>query len=246
MIKFVIIWICLPLCAFGQVSDTTYIDEAYRIVSSKEFYKKAKSNLYYTNLYIADTTIYNKIFLKYYIGELEEEKRVQLFSLLSQRNAIDTTKSILIHYKDTLHSKDHYPKKDTVIKYKDGSHKHIISYRTFLRQHRQCEKQYSSKNIQMYHFINFNNGHPLEVKKLKWRKDPLNILRRMFYNHSDNMRFWTILIHPNGEYAINNAGVRTIKMWKEMKMHKNWHLYKEQFYNSYHTLNPELKKNDHP
>ncbi|MGA9238370.1 hypothetical protein, partial [Robiginitalea sp.] len=108
-----IVWLicCLTLMgAYGQTRDTLYVDEGYISIDEYAFKKKIHSKLYYERLYDLDTILLKKLFLKYYLGELKPATKNQLFGLLAQRNEVDTTKIIFIHYQDTLKTRDSYPR----------------------------------------------------------------------------------------------------------------------------------------
>ena len=237
-----IIYFLLAAHLNGQYRKTIYVDEGYKKITKFEFQKKKDSKLYYSLSYNLDTAIVKRVLLRYYLGKLNHSKKHQLFSLLKARNGIDTLKSIHIHYLDTLKKINSYSDKDSILVLDNGSHKHLISHDTFLKAHEYCEKTHSGENIKMYHFYNFNEGHPEEIGKLKWHKDNLQLIRRLFYNGSDNTRRWTIIIHPNGDYAIKNAAISSSKLWKKLKKHKNWDTHLKKFNKDYDKLNPELER----
>lgn len=224
--------------SFSQLKTLKYIDENFTEISKIEFERKNNSSVYITKTYYLDTVTYKSVFLRYYMGKLAQGKKNQLFRILSQRNRLDTTKALLIHYKDSLKSKKTFPSRDSIAYLKNGVHKHISSHKTFVRQHKNCEKDNSRKQITMYHFYNHNDGHPDVIKKMVWHKDHLSLLRKLFYNPSLNNKYWTILIHPNGDYVVNYFGVRPSKKWRDFKKHKNWNTYFKDFKKSMALLNP--------
>lgn len=85
------------------------------------------SPLYYVLIYKNEK---NKIVTlkarpSYFFGTIEKVKKQQLFKLLAQRNNVDTTKTIVIHYQDTLKRIDEFPKTNKIVPTKNG-HKHLV------------------------------------------------------------------------------------------------------------------------
>ena len=118
-----IVWLicCLTLMgAYGQTRDTLYVDEGYVTLERTEFDNKLDSDLYYQIIYDLDSVLLKKLFLNYYLGRLQPKKKSQLFGLLTQRNQMDTTQTMLIHYQDTLKRKEFYPKKSLLFTLKMG------------------------------------------------------------------------------------------------------------------------------
>lgn len=224
---------------YSQIKKTLYVNEDFKEISKLEFDKKHNSSIYGTKTYDLDTIVYKSTFLRYYMGKLEKTKKKQLYSLLVQRNNVDTTKSILIHYKDTLKTIGSFPTVDSFVYYKKGGIRRIVSHNTFIKVHKDCEREYSKKHITTYHFFNHNEGHPLEIKKIIWRQDYLGLLRKLFFTSRVKNKYWTILLHPNGDYVVNYFGVAPLKKWKEFKKHKNWNTHFLQFQKSMSLLNPE-------
>jgi len=235
----------LALKSFSQEKPTIFVNEANEKISDLEFYNKKKSKLYYSYAFNLDTVAVKKVFLKYRMGKLKNDHKTQLFSLLKQRNNVDTTKSILIHYKDTLSTIKSLPKHDAIVHFTNGQHKHIQSFKSLSKTLLECIQKNTKKAYNIYHFYNFNKGMPVKIKKTVWFKDHLNLLRKFFYNYSNTNNIWAILIHPNGNFVINRAGVKSGKAWKEMKKGKNWEKHLADFQESYHRLNPQLKKGEY-
>ncbi|WP_136467876.1 hypothetical protein [Flagellimonas onchidii] len=223
--------------ASSQSKDIVYLDEGYQKISKYEFDRKSNSKLYYALQYDLDTIIFKRVFLKYYMGHLDATDKNQLFALLKHRNGVDTSKTIFVHYKDTLPSIDSFPEKDSIVYFKNGKHRHIVSHKTFVNGHRNCEQSGSTKKIGIYHFFNFNAGHPIQIDKVKWHQDHHSLLRKLFYNKSDNNRNWTLLIHPNGDFVINNGASYSSKVWRDLKKHKNWDTHLKDFTRRFRSLN---------
>jgi hypothetical protein len=223
--------------AFGQTRDTLWVDEGYVVISRAQFEKKLRSKLYYSREYDLDTAFVQKLFLKYYLGRLEPQKKEQLYSILAQRNQMDTTQTMLIHYLDTLKSRDSYPKNEKIVTLKDGSHRHIPSYRNFIRAQVKCEKNFEKQEgIRVYHYFHHNEGHPTSYKNLQWFEDPLNLLRKLFYNKSDHTRMWWLYLYPNGDYMVL-FGNMPRELYDDLKVHRNWEAHLKTFRETYGRVN---------
>ena len=204
---FVCLLVLLQWNLFGQKRSNRveYIDEGLTVIDKKSFKKKLKSDLYYAYEYDLDTVLYKRLYLKYYLGKLDDLPRHQLFTLLTRRNNVDTTQNMVIHYQDTLKAKESFARRDEVVWNKDGTHEHLISYNTYIKRHKRCNAFYKKKyRGNLYHFFNFNAGHPEQIKELTWHKDHLKMLRRLFYNNSNNENGWSVTLFPNGDYFIKN------------------------------------------
>ena len=233
-------WIlcCLSLMAtHGQSRDTIFADEGYVLIDRNKFETKLRSELYYDQEYDLDTVILRKLFLKYYLGRLEPLKKEQLYGILAQRNRVDTSQIMLIHYLDTLKRRDSYPKKEYIVNLKNGGHRHVPSYRTFIRGHLKCIKNYDKQEgIKVYHYFNHNEGHTTEYRDLQWYEDPLELLRKLFYNKSDNTRMWWVFLYPNGDYMLLHENMPR-EMYEDLKFHKNWDAHYREFRETYNRLN---------
>ncbi len=227
---------------YAQEKTQIYVDENLNKISKSVFTKKLNSPLYYAYSYDSDSLVVKRVFLKYFMGNLPKSKRHQLFSLLKQRNAVDTTKSILIHYNDTLKAKKSFPIKDSIIKLKNGNHRHIDSYETFARIHKKCVQANSNKFLNVYHYYNVNKSNDLSTRKESWQKDHLGLIRKIFHNNSYNTAYWYLIIHTNGDFVINHRGVGSDYRWQRMKKHKNWDKYLKESKELYFSLNPDLKQ----
>lgn len=229
-----------------RASQVQYIDEGLAVISKKEFKKKLKSDLYYAYEYDLDTVLYKRLYVKYFLGKLDPLSRHQLFSLLTRRNNVDTTQNMVIHYQDTLKAKESFPRRDEIVWNKDGTHKHLISYNTFIKGHNRCNSRYSKKyKGKLYHFYNFNTGHPEQYKDLIWYKDHLKMLRRLFYNNSNNKNGWSVTLFPNGDYFIKNWSMDP-KLAEELQNHTNWEQHLSNFKSRYYQLNPQLNPVENP
>lgn len=224
----------IPFINQAQIKDTIYLNEHREIIPKFQFEKKSKSTIYYEKMFEQDTIVYKMVFLSYFLGNLQKEKKEQIFKLLNQRNNVDTTKTVLIHYKDILKAPDSFPKRDTIVNYVDGSHRHLPSFRTFKLQHKSCIKQYK-KDVIVYHFYEHNEGKSMDYN-YGWFEDPLGLLKKTFNNSPATDYFWHIIIFPDGRFAIN-INKHNPEMWNKIINGKKWIKYLTDFEKRYFSLN---------
>ncbi|NER18498.1 hypothetical protein [Spongiivirga citrea] len=237
-ISIILFFFLLSNHSFSQ-KKKIYFDESGKKVSSLIFDQKLYSSIYYgVNYHTKDYDV-STLYLNYYIGKIDSIKKHQLFSLLSQRNQIDTTKTILIHYKDSLKSIASFPEKDTVIQLKNGRHKHLHSHITFLKQHENCVRRFKrKKDINVYHFYTSNDGHPEIYDNLKWHKDHLQMLKKLFSNRENLGYYWHLVIHPNGDYFVYNRNLNTA-IYRDLMKQRRWKKHLSSFIKKYNALNPK-------
>ena len=221
---------------YGQEKKELYLDESKIEITKRTFNKKLRSKIYYGQRYVNDSIVYNILYFSYYMDRLKRQEKEQLFKLLAQRNNVDTTKSILIHYENILEPIDNFPKNDTIISYKNGTHKHVISHRTFIEGHRVCNET-KRKNSKVYHFFAENEGHPLSFEGQNWYEDNLLLLKNTFGNGKESRRNWALIIHPSGEFAVRNAEL-DYKIWNQMIAYNNWNRHLNNFDKKFKKLNP--------
>lgn len=208
---------------YGQL-DTIYADESNHYISKDEFYKKVNSSIYYGLRFDTDTLVLQKIRFRYYLGSLPITIKSQLFKLLNRRHQIDTTKTLVIHYTDTLKSAEEFPKRSSIV-YRDSlnnivkipntgtfidlkgiedikKHEHIWNYKKFINQHKKCIKNHKkfSEVASVLHFYNYNNGHPEKVKNLMWYKDYGSVINKIFADSYKN--FQQLIVYPNGDFYV--------------------------------------------
>lgn len=235
------------LKTFAQ-PDTVYVDEYNNYISKKYFYKKANSSVFKGLRYSTDTLILEKIKPQYLFGKLLQPVNSQLSKLFFTRHNIDTTKTLIIHYYDTLKTENEYPKKsftkfydslNTEIKIPKRStyvnfeeirsvfkHEHIQNYQSFLQSDKKCLKYHKkmSDQVLVLHFYNHNNGHPEQVKKLKWFKDYGSLVKKLFsYDHN----FDFVIIKPNGEFYVQYY--KTKLSYEGLVLNLKWNNYKKLF-----------------
>lgn len=251
----------LVLVVFSKVfaqRDTIYADENGSKISKSFFYEKMNAPLYTGFRYETDTLVLEKIKFSHYFGKLSPVKKNQLFQLLSLRNKIDTTKTLLIHYQDTLKAIHEFPKKNSII-YKDSignivttapsskridlnefrnikTHIHQGNYSSFISATKRCLRYYKKyrETVGVLHFYDVNNGHPEQVKNIKWYKDYGSIIKRLFLKKNQNMR--SLIIKPSGEFFIDYGSNYDISPLDILKPDR-WDAIKEKFYQDYKTLN---------
>ena len=221
----------------AQNKKIAFLDENYQPISEEVFDKKNNSTVYRSIQLMTDSVIYKRVAFKYYLGTLEEKSKQQLYNLLSQRNGVDTTKTIIIHYRDTLPPISSFPKRDSIAPTIGGGHRHINSHKTHLRNLKSCLRYNTRRKTSIYHFFNFNDGYPLAMEgAIKWNEDPLRMLRKLFYDRSIMNFSWTILIQKNGNFLVHYYGFLP-KIFKDLRKGKNWEIHYSDFQKRYNSLN---------
>ena len=219
----------LSVGVYGQ-RDTIYVDENDKPISKEIFNNKLNSPIYSGLRFDADTLILQKIEFKYNFGNITPSVKNQLFKLLNKRHQIDTTKTLVIHYQDTLRAKSEFSKISKIVYYdslgkevkttikshqvSEGARFEFVtkgkatkrvyheSYRDFIYVKKLCYKSYKKydKTASVLHFYNINNGHPNVLKKLRWYQDYGGLLKKLFFQ--DKKKFYTVIIKPSGEFFI--------------------------------------------
>jgi hypothetical protein len=220
----------------GQDGKVAFLDENYEIITEASFNKKNNSTLYYSKRLITDSVTYDRLSFKYYLGVLDKKLNEQLFSILKQRNNVDTTKTIIIHYKDTLPPVSSFPKKDSIVYHVNGTHRHVNSHKTFKKIIRGCIRANDRRKSVVYHFYNVNNDYPLQTTDLLWHKDNLQLLRKLFYDRNSGNFNWFIILQTNGNYLVDYYGVNS-KIFTDVKKGKNWEIHYNDFQRRYKSLN---------
>ena len=230
-----IMFFVVTTCFSQKKEKTIYVDENYLVISKKLHKKRLKSEIYHSLSYDLDTIKYEKLRLSYFFGKFEKIKKQQLFKLLFLRNGIDTTKTLVFHYSDTLKAKYLFTKRDGVVDLKNGKHKHEISYDTYLKRHIECvEKWEKNIGVTMLHYYNINIGHPEKVGKVKWYKDPSGVVRNIFRDDYKNYNFF--VVKPNGQFFVYSLR-GTQKINYEKLITSRWDYYEKKFNKTYEKLN---------
>ena len=212
------------LNSFSQHKKIIYADEYFNTISFTNYQKKLSSNLFDIAEIENDTAIIKKLRYASYYGKLKAVTNRQLSKILNKRFNIDTTKTLLIHYINSVPDIKKMPKesgiefldslnnntgiflteskfKTDLKKYSYNKHKHVLSKDDFFKKIKSERKKFSKK-IELIHFYKTNNGFP--VKKLSpynYFKDDNNLISRLF---SDKTKMYkVILIHPNGEFYVS-------------------------------------------
>lgn len=219
--------------------DTVYADENDKIIDKRLFNYKINSSLYYGYQFETDKAVLLRLRFSHLFGKLDPTYKHQLFKLFASRNHVDTTKIMLIHYQDTLKKITDFPKENTIVYNKDStSHKHVISHKTFLKEHENCQKKFKrNKKTNVYHFFEINEGHPLSYGNCTWEKDNFNLINSMF--RDKYKRFSTIIIHPNGDfycYNFNEDGVN-LRIYEDIIRDKKWDEHMAEFEKNFQYLN---------
>lgn len=227
----------------GTVSkDTTYIDEDGISISKETFNTKLNSNYFYAKIYHIDDYSVGKLQWSHYFGTLDEALRHQFFSLLSEKYLVDTTKVMAIHYKDTLKNPDSFSKKDKIIELDKRKHIHLISYKTFIKEYKDCHKRFKkNEHANVYHFYSHNNGHPEVVDKMSWHQDYQHKIKFLFSKNDEQPA--VILLHPNGNYLIHYRydGLYSNNILTQLKKNERWDIFLTDFHNKTSALNSYKK-----
>lgn len=230
--------ILISFNVFSQKKKKVYLSEKFEIITKRYYNKMFNSKLYHSISYDLDTIVYKKLRLNYFFGQLDKDNRGQLFKLLYSRNKIDTTKTLMFHYKDTLKSKKQFPKKDKTVYLKNGKHKHLVSYETFLRHHSNCKSKYDNyHDVTILHFFSVNNGHPKRVGDLIWYKDPSNVIKRVFRDGYKS--FSVFVVKPDGRFFIRSLNSISAPN-SEQLLNGSWDKLEAKFYKRYNKLNKKL------
>lgn len=253
---FLVCFFMCSVCVHGQL-DTLYADENDYRISKDEFYKKVNSSIYYGLRFETDTLVLQKVRFRYYLGSLPFTIKSQLFKLLKKRHQIDTTKTLVIHYTDTLKSAEEFPKRSKVV-YRDSlnnnvnipisgtfidfnkirsikKHEHIWSYKEYVNQHKKCIKAHQkySASASVLHFYNHDNGYSHTVKNPMWFKDHGSVIKKVFADSYKN--FQQVIIYPNGDFYIQamNSNIP----YDDLVKKENWDTYKNDFLKQMELLN---------
>ena len=238
-----VILFCFLINGYSQTVQNIYLDEINQIIPYQRFKQKVSSKVYTSTKFYDKDNAYHKLDFAYYMGKLDSERKGQLFLLLSQRINVDTSKTIVIHYRDTLKALSSYPKYDSIIKLPDGKHRHLGSHRRFIKEHLSCIQSHRGKETQLYHFFEVNEGHPLTFEEIKWFQDPSGTVKKVFQSKFSQSTYWFLVIHPNGDFAVrNNISASLNDKWNHFLKHKKWEKYLQRFLEEYYYLNPKIAK----
>ncbi|AOW19427.1 hypothetical protein [Urechidicola croceus] len=101
------IFILFTIVLFGQKNIEKldiYSNENKEIISINEFNTKCKNVVFHCKKYETDSLIINKVLYRYYFGEIskQENKQVRIYLNRLANKDIDTTKNIIIYFKERL------------------------------------------------------------------------------------------------------------------------------------------------
>ena len=174
-----------------------------------DFYHKNKTSIYNHVSIETDSVIFKRLRYNYYFGDLRKDIKSQFFKLLYQKHGIDTTKALVIHYRDTIKAMKNFPKRDSVVHEGETEkwHWHLLSYKGFKRNHFKCLKRYKKfKDANILHFYGVHLGSSKELEEMKWLKDYGMLISKLFSDGYSN--FKRIIIHPNGEFYITDYNTK--------------------------------------
>lgn len=209
--------------------DTLRVDRNNQSIAKKIYDYKLDSSLFSALRFENDSLILYKLRLSYMFGELMPEKKTQLYQLLYSKNQVDTSKIMVIHYQDTLRAISYFPEKSKIVYAEDSlSHRHVANHKTFIKQHERCvKKNGKGRRNNVYHFFGYNEGHPTEFDKIKWQKDYLSLVERIYRDSYG--RFNTIILHPDGTFVGYNYNDDTGKIYQDLIKGKRWTKHKANF-----------------
>jgi len=200
-LKFVIV---LLLMFSYYTNAQTFIDYNTNQITAKEFKKLSDTDLFKELDIKQDSLHFKKLVFNKLFGSLSKIEKSQLNKHLFFRYAIDSTKIWVIHYMDSLPLKASLPKKSHIVYLDDKKmrHKHLISYKDFVKQSKTHFKEFKNKkDVTFIHFWSAGGqDYPQEpFKSLNWCYDPSNFIKRIFSFGIIN--FKTQIIYPNGDYV---------------------------------------------
>ncbi|MFY0715093.1 hypothetical protein J1D01_15585 [Seonamhaeicola sp. NFXS20] len=235
---------------FSQV-DTLYFDIDDKEIDKVSFKDKLRSKFYGGVRYSTDTLVVQELIPNYVFGKLSPNLKSQLFKMLSSRNNIDTLKTLLIYYKDTLISRNEFPKRDYLIfrdslgevmgiskktgwyfdvrPYKKAKYHEVkYSYKSFNKIMRFNFKKYKRfKQVEPVFFYGYNKGLDLNNLKVQWHKDYGHLIKKLF--KYKNYWFRQLILKPNGEFFVS-IGSQNIDN-KELFNEKKWNAYRNTYFN---------------
>ncbi|WOD43249.1 hypothetical protein [Hwangdonia lutea] len=230
----VIVFFIHSLNALSQVR-TVYADETGKIISKAVYQKKLKSSIYSGFLYRTDSIVLEKLRLKYYFGRLTPTVKTQFFKFINHRHQIDTTKSLLIRYVDTLRAKSEYPIRNIFIFNNHEIKDYSVTYTEYISRKKSSEVYYRryKKKLVKLDFYGHNNGHPEVYENLRWYKDYGYLIKKIFCQLKNDLT--TIIIHPDGEFYIEST--ETNLPFTDLFRKRNWFKHKNKFIKDIEKLN---------
>ncbi len=214
--KHKILYILLCVISFnthGQYKNIEYLDTDKQRINFEEFSKKKNLEGIKVKLYVADNgnnILYKKLTFTKCFGTLNPTEKEQLNKYFYSRYQIDTTKTWLIHYVDSLPSPEKMPEKSGIV-YTDSTktkHKHLYSFKDYHSSFKTEKKRFKKyKECSLLHFYINDNDYPMDIDNIHWCKDEHRMLKSLFFKEIDY--YSTIIIHPNGEYYLSKYSHRS-------------------------------------
>jgi hypothetical protein len=160
------------ITGYSQKRKTIYVNENFTEIIFSEYKKGLKSGLFTATEIVNDTAIFLKLRYTEYFGTLSPQKKKQINSLFNKRFKVDTIKTWLIHYIDTLPNKKEMPKVSGVIVYDSlNKVKGIFSSKKKFRSNFRINSKYKHKHVSSYTDY---------LKKIKNERKKVNKLRHFF------------------------------------------------------------------
>lgn len=240
---------------FSQ-NDTLYFDTNENEITKVSFKSKLNSKICDGYRYSTDTLVVQELIPNHVFGQLRPISKSQLFKLLSLRSDIDTLKILSVYYKDTLITRNEFPKKDFMIfrdslgevmgtskrsgayfdgrRYRNAKYREVeYSYKGFNKIALSIlKKNRKFKHVMPLFFYSYNKGLDLNALKVKWSKDHGHIIKNLF--RFKDFGFRQLILKPNGEFFVR-IGSKKIT-FKELFDEKEWNVHRDAYFN-------EIKKN---
>lgn len=221
---FNLLFILILQTGFSQVA---YFDWDLNEISKDVFLTKLQTDQYQSINLQSDTIQSYKLRRKEVFGQLDSLTNSQLRMSLFKFYKVDTTKTLFIHYMDTLPVVANMPLHDTlIVKVKTDkqgatktSHQHLISFETekkgLLKEVRSFEK---FQNVRFLHLVNVFNDYPVMVAHHKMMKDQNLLYRKVF---SDGLKpYANIILYKDGTFLMTTYQMTSFQIRKRLKQNK--------------------------
>ncbi|MET2983765.1 hypothetical protein [Aureibaculum conchae] len=146
---FLLFLLSITLNLFSQTKKIIYVDEKFEKIDFKSYTKKLNSELFLISMLESDTAIFKKLRFKEYFGSLGK-KKAQLNKLYQQRYTIDSTKTWLIHYTDSLPDVTKMPKESSIQLFDSKGRKMLMSNSEYDRLYNQQLRKFATRDSIIY------------------------------------------------------------------------------------------------
>ncbi|MDO1501010.1 hypothetical protein Q2T40_12790 [Winogradskyella maritima] len=186
---------------YHNEKSNSYYDEDNNQIDKSTFKKKTETKLFYELRIAEGRNVYYKTQWSFYFDSFSNIEKQQLFKFLSSRASIDTSKIVVVHYRDSLKAIFLFDKRPGIENLPGGRHRHKMTHRMFVKEMKNCLKKFKrNKASNVYHYYSYNDGHPSKIDNMEWFKDSGGLFQNLFRRNIKSPR--TIVIHPNGNYFL--------------------------------------------